>query len=104
MIHEDIWMLRGQVYINNCRDAGVEGVVITDVRFNNEAEMIRNSGGIICHIVRPDGPEIRKHASEEGIIHQATDFHIRNNGTINELYGKVGKLIQCYNKLLKLRR
>lgn len=104
MIHKDIWMMLGLIFINNCRSSGIDGVVITDVRFDNEAEMIRKSGGVICHINRPGGPEVRDHASELGIIHQATDFHIVNDGTIDDLHQEVEHLMEVYDRLIKLRR
>lgn len=44
-------------------------VVITDVRFENEAAAIRDKGGLIVHIMRPEGPTIAtsEHVSERGI-------------------------------------
>ena len=44
-----------------------DGVVVTDVRFENEAGMIRENGGRIWHISRPEVQFSRAHNSEIGV-------------------------------------
>ena len=43
-------------------------IVITDVRFDNEAEIIRELDGIVIHIVRPNAntTEHNTHVTEQG--------------------------------------
>jgi len=57
-----------------------QNTVITDVRFPNEAENIKQFGGYIVHIVRP-GAENRAgaHASETSMNDWKFDFEITNN-------------------------
>lgn len=50
-----------------------DGVVITDVRYENEARMIRENGGRIWHIHRPEVQFLRDHNSEIG-IHPSLDL------------------------------
>lgn len=63
-------------------------IVITDVRFNNEAQMIRDMGGKVVSILRPkEGTAIPEsgHVSEEGISKEFIDFSIVNDSSISEL-------------------
>ena len=43
------------------------GMVISDVRFDNEAAWIPAHGGRIIHVIRPDTKAVEAHASEDGI-------------------------------------
>jgi hypothetical protein len=58
--------------------------IIKDIRFENEAEYIRNLGGEIWHIARNNTEQVKKHSSEAGIKVQAGDILIENNGTLEE--------------------
>lgn len=73
------------------------GVVITDVRYPNEAEMIRRNGGIVVRIDRPDlGPLTDMHPSETSMEGFEYDEVILNDGTIQDLYGKINKILMEY--------
>ncbi len=64
-------------------------VVFTDVRFANEAEMIRRRGGLICKIVRP-GRENAAHNQHSSESYPFTmDCVMRNDGTLAELENQV---------------
>ena len=64
------------------RDLPTDGsdIVITDVRFPNEAQAIKDEGGYIIHIVRP-GVDNRAglHPSETSMHDWKFDFTIQNN-------------------------
>lgn len=51
LIHQDTW-------VNCClmEDKNVDVLIITDVRFPNEARIIHNSGGKLVKVVRPSVP------------------------------------------------
>ncbi len=87
MIVQDIWLKRAQIEINSN-----EHLVVSDVRFDNEARLIRSNGGIIVKIIRGDKPSVRDHVSEEGISEQFVDRTIYNDGTINQLKNMVTSL------------
>lgn len=55
-----------------------QNVVFDDVRFENEAALIREYGGLIVHIHRPGLPTTDAHASEAGIVVQAGDVMLDN--------------------------
>lgn len=64
-------------------------VVITDVRFQNELDMIRRRGGIIVRISRPGiGPK-NDHVSERLVGEITADADIVNDGGLDELRAKV---------------
>lgn len=59
-------------------------IIIKDIRFENEAEYIRNLSGVIWHIVRSNAESVNIHSSELGINVQPGDLVIKNNGTLEE--------------------
>lgn len=74
-----------------------KNAIICDVRFNNEAESIREAGGHIIHIVREDADKIVSHSSEGGVDVEDQDVIVVNsrdiqflqealNNTVAELY------------------
>lgn len=72
-------------------------VVITDVRYPNEAEMIRRNGGIVIRIDRPSlGPLTDTHASETSMELFEYDDVIVNDGTIEQLYEKIEQVLTRY--------
>ncbi|SCU73529.1 putative deoxynucleotide monophosphate kinase [Cupriavidus necator] len=68
-------------------------VVFTDVRFENEAAMIRNRGGIIIRLVRAAAQPVHSHVSEAGIKLLEFDREIHNNGTLFELYDRLDAVV-----------
>lgn len=69
-------------------------VVITDVRFPNEAMAIKESGGLLWRVERP-GLETSDHASETALDDFALwDEVIVNDGTISDLYSRVYEAVK----------
>lgn len=66
-------------------------VVFSDVRFENEAAMIRKLGGRIIHISRRDASSVNAHASEFGIAHASCDLFVDNDGDISDLQREAAK-------------
>jgi len=64
----------------NCR------VVISDVRFLNEAECIKNMGGTIIKIIKDDLASNDVHSSETGQNNIPYDHIIHNTGTLDDYY------------------
>lgn len=107
--HDDIWIASLENKLRLSKDS----VVISDCRFPNEIQSIRNAGGKIVWVQRGDLPEWyqtaldankgsnaalnelklkRIHASETAWVGTQFDSIIDNNGTIDDLY-KQAKLI-----------
>lgn len=88
MINPDLWGVLLQSKINfNSQIAPNQPIVISDVRFENEADRIRNQGGKIWHITRPNNPHNigKTHASEQPIKLFPDDIEIVNWAEIDEL-------------------
>lgn len=60
---------------------GTSGI-ITDVRYQVDAEILRNRGAII---IRVDRPGCSFHPNEDGLENIRVDYTIRNDGTISDL-------------------
>lgn len=70
-------------------------LVISDCRFDNEAQAIRERGGLVILVESSrDGlPEPDAHASESGVDPFLIDGTLHNNGLISDLYCGVDALI-----------
>jgi hypothetical protein len=69
--------------------ADTDHVVVTDVRYPAEAEIIRSLGGIIIDIRREESglPGLAgKHSSEQELAETLVDSTVINNGTKEHLY------------------
>lgn len=85
---EDFWVER---VMDQAVDRNVAGLhtVISDVRFENEAEAIKAEGGLLIKITRP-GKTGDSHVSENDLVdYDGWDVVIENSGSIVELEGKV---------------
>lgn len=61
-------------------------LVVSDVRFPNEAERILDLGGEVWEVSRPGGPDVGAgHVSEAGIPSALIDLVLLNGGTVDEL-------------------
>lgn len=69
-------------------------LVVDDVRFPNEADVIRSMGGVIWRIYRP-GVEIMRHPSELAMKDVKEDFFISNATTITALIRSVDALMDA---------
>lgn len=92
ILDEDIWinLLTSKLTKNN-------NWVITDCRFPNEAEAIKNHGGHIWKVIRPDVNAVNSHISEHALKQFSFDQVIVNDGTIEDLADKVYSLLKYYD-------
>jgi hypothetical protein len=107
--HDDIWIASIENKLRNSLD----NIVVSDCRFPNEIDSIRNAGGLVVRVVR--GPEPNwydlavesnsgtfnhmqtaypdVHASEYAWVGTTFDAVIDNNGTIEDLYRQIKSLV-----------
>lgn len=69
--------------------AASSNIVVTDVRFPNEADAIRSRAGVVVRITRNGVGPRNDHASELALVDYPFDYYIENNGTIEDLHAKV---------------
>lgn len=92
MIHREIWLRVALREAKECLVEGCSDVVISDVRFVNEADAIIAEGGEIWRVFRNAAePKIGQvlHASEAEVGTIGFDVFISNNGTLDALMRKV---------------
>lgn len=90
-IHEDIWITIARYSIQRALDAG-QDVVIDDMRFGNEMEMVLDLGGRCIRIERPGLDYTPTHASEGGLDEVPMET-LHNSGTISYLHLAVDRLL-----------
>lgn len=75
MIHQDIWMRLFQHRVTEFLRHPGRAVIVSDVRFENEAEVVRQMGGTIVHVLNYEVKldENSFHPSEAGIERLDTD-------------------------------
>jgi hypothetical protein len=84
LIGENFWTSLARKRIERALGLG-QNVAVTDVRFENEAQMIRSMGGEIWHVYRKDAQNVNAHASEAGITFDVSDIWIDNNHSLDIL-------------------
>ena len=115
--HDDIWIASLENKLRNSRD----DVVISDCRFPNEIRAIKAAGGLVVRVVRGAEPEwygaavshnrgpngnstwalsgrrleqLGVHASETAWVGTKFNVVLDNNGTLDDLYQQVKRLVQ----------
>ncbi len=63
--------------------------IITDTRFPNEAQAIKDADGIIIRVTRPGIGPVNDHPSETGLNQWKFDYEIQNDGTLENLINSV---------------
>lgn len=113
--HDDIWIASLENKLRNSKDH----VVISDCRFPNEIQSIRNTGGKIIWVQRGQLPDwyqyalaanqlgsnmafnelkMRKiHASETAWVGTDFDAVVDNNGLISQLYTNMEELVKNFS-------
>lgn len=88
---DDFWTEQGKWAIRDAMAKGATDVVVTDVRFDNEADAIRSMGGCIVRVYRPEAEHSDdSHASEQ--LPQA-DFALVNDQSFEYLYDQAERYI-----------
>jgi hypothetical protein len=89
MIGEDIWVeaMRTRLggLMDEVGDGVIRGVVIDDVRFDNEADLINELGGIIVCLHRSSALHM-DHESEKGVNLTLINHHITNDSDVQDLH------------------
>lgn len=88
-LQNTIWIHNFELwYANNKHNK----VVIPDIRFKDEAKMIKDNGGVLIKITRGEFNTSDLHKSEQELEEIVADAYIFNNSTINEYYKTIDTL------------
>jgi len=96
-VHPELWLLLAEKnleFLGQTND-NARGFVISDLRFENEADFVRKRGGMVIHLLRPDAAEVNPHISETGIGIQDNDLVLHNDGVIEELFGQLDEIFEA---------
>lgn len=88
-VGQDYWTNLGQQHIERSN----QPVVITDVRFPEERDMVRRKGGLWVWIERPGENPAAGHQSEGALDPEQADLVVVNDGSIDELSTAVDALM-----------
>ena len=121
--HDDIWIASVENKLRNSKD----NVVISDCRFPNEIQSIKNAGGLVIRVSRGNEPEwyrsaeivnkgptrnlswasnkamlenFKVHASETAWVGTEFDYVLDNNESIDNLFNQVKNIINPESNLL----
>lgn len=90
--HPDYWVERVRQRIARLHEQGIRHIAITDVRFPNEAELVRLLGGYVVRIVRPELPQMSEDTSTHASEHHPelrADLQLINRGGLAHLHEDV---------------
>lgn len=105
MIHTGVWIAVADRALKELQSSN-QSVLVTDLRFPNEANLIRQYGGSLVYITSKDAEENRRvavrlelvsHESESygDVLRQNADYVIDNDGTPDYFT----KVLEVYNKV-----
>jgi len=104
-IDYDFWIKGLKKFLHNELLKGHRDFIITDVRYINEAEFIRNSKGILIRINRNIDNEIHgiNHESETNLdSYKKFDIHINNDGNLDDLRKASCDMVDAISSMEKL--
>ena len=105
MIDPEVWIKRAQVEWDRLRGEQddtvtgllgglISGLVVTDIRYDNEAQWVLDQGGELWRVIRPSlTSEVDFHSSEDGVSAGLETTAIVNNDGIVHLYHRVDLLM-----------
>jgi hypothetical protein len=94
----DIWV---KTLVRRAKMHPKESILITDMRFPNEAAAVKELGGVLvrCNRDLPFDSIMDTHASETALDHFTDwDFVLNNNGTMDQLKDQVESMIKVILK------
>jgi hypothetical protein len=88
VMHKNVWI--NALYSDYKSE--ISNWIITDTRFPNELEAVKNRGGITIRVNRGDG-NTGDHPSETALDNAEFDYVVDNDGTLEELEQKVREIL-----------
>lgn len=101
LVHEDVWVMLARERWRRLNEGDKGLLVVSDVRFINEARWIKSEGGCLLQILRPGHNariDNKGHVSEQGIPGHMVSGIVYNDGTKDELRDKAWERIHRWRK------
>lgn len=84
-VHPEIWIKLMQRRWKRVQASANPRMVVSDVRFDNEAQAINDAGGTVWRVDRPKGLPVATHSSEVGVSGHLVTGVVHNTGTVYQL-------------------
>lgn len=99
LINPDVWLLCLEKFVvPEMQKTDCPGLVLSDVRFDNEAAWVRRMGGTLIHVISNRGNgmpvALAAHASESGVAVDVKDRLLFNYGSIAELHLSLDAILE----------
>lgn len=102
LVADDLWLRAAARRIARIKayppHLHVAGIVVSDIRYENEADWLRNQGGQLWIIKRNPSHTMEEHtaahSSEQHLPTRSGEPRIFNHGTLDELYDQVAEILQ----------
>lgn len=86
---QDYWLCK---FKEQVADTNLPLVVVPDVRFKNEFDLIKAMGGFVVRVERPELQTADTHISETELDNEQFDWLVVNDGSLTDLRTKVSML------------
>jgi hypothetical protein len=96
-LSESFWLRAAELALDGAMERG-DDIVISDVRFPNEADWIRQRGGVIVRVFRNDLPPVRAHESEAHVDTIGSTWALYNFGSLETLCDQVDRMLDELQK------
>ncbi|MCK5127506.1 MAG: deoxynucleotide monophosphate kinase [candidate division Zixibacteria bacterium] len=98
LIHPDVWVRAMVIKLQGLENGA--GFVMPDVRFENEANFVREHGVLIHITGRFDNgdSQVEQHVSESGVKLEPGDIPIRNDDLIDTFYDYLAETMRLINE------
>jgi hypothetical protein len=93
---EDVWIKVVEERIQDVLQQNDRAnIIITDMRFPGEMQMLKKYGFVTINIIRPNRPIDRdpEHISEVALDNAKYDYRIENDGAIGDYHDKIDKVM-----------
>jgi dephospho-CoA kinase len=87
-VNNNFWVKCLEKRIINLNSRGIKNIIVSDIRFNNEADLIKRLNGKLIKVSR-NIVNNDSHISELEIDNIEEDILIENKGSLEELYSKI---------------
>ncbi|WP_346829413.1 deoxynucleotide monophosphate kinase [Pseudomonas abietaniphila] len=97
MISANLWVDLAEQHLDALANASwpSPSFVISDLRFENEADFVRKRGGVVVHLQRFDAPKVNPHLSEAGVSLHKDDLVLVNDGDLASLHHQVESMLHA---------